>query len=543
MHDAIVDVPIPRNEPVLDYAPGSPERATLNAALDQIEGEEIEIPCIIGGERVSTGRFEPIVMPHRTEHLLARAHVAGKTEVERAVRACAEAKREWESMRWESRVAVILRAAELLADKSSMTVNASTMLAQSKTCHQAEIDAACELVDFWRFNCAYAQDLYGQQPQSGAGMWNSLEFRPLEGFVLALTPFNFTSIGGNLPTAPALMGNTVIWKPSEPQTLSAYYTYLILEKAGLPPGVINLLPGYGPELAPLIIDQPEFAGIHFTGSTAVFRSLWQRISANVDKYRSYPRIVGETGGKDFIVAHPSVDDDALITAIVRGGYEFQGQKCSAASRAYVPRSVWKRIEERLVETINGIPMGDVRDFRNFMGAVIKEAAFDKHKRAIDEAKAASNVAVAAGGEYDSSEGWFVRPTLLVCEDPHYRAMEEELFGPIVSLFVFEDEKWAETLELIDTTSPYGLTGAVFARDRRAIVEATTALRHAAGNFYINDKPTGAVVGQQPFGGSRASGTNDKAGAPQNLLRWTSARTVKETFAPPTDYRYPYMGDA
>jgi len=542
MHDGIVDVPDPRNEPVLDYAPGSTERAVLTAELDRMAGEEIEIPCIIGGERVTTGRFEPIVMPHRKDHLLAKAHVAGKTEVLAAVEACAAAKREWEAMRWEARVAVLLRAAELLADKSTMLINAATMLGQSKTCHQAEIDAACELVDFWRFNCSYAKALYEQQPRSAAGMWNTLELRPLEGFILALTPFNFTSIGANLPTAPALMGNTVVWKPSEPQTLSAYYTYLVLEEAGLPPGVINFLPGYGPELAPLLIDHPEFAGIHFTGSTAVFRSLWQRIAGNVESYKSYPRIVGETGGKDFILAHPSAHDEALITAIVRGGYEFQGQKCSAASRVYVPRSVWKRIEAPLVETINGITMGDVRDFRNFMGAVIKQAAFEKHERAIEEARAAASVTVAAGGECDSSEGWFVRPTLLVCDDPTFRTMQEELFGPIVSLFVFEDEKWDETLDLVDHTSPYGLTGAVFARDRRAIVQAATRLRHAAGNFYVNDKPTGAVVGQQPFGGSRASGTNDKAGAPMNLLRWTSARTIKETFRPPTDYRYPYMGE-
>ncbi len=542
MHDGIADVPTPRNEPVLGYAPGSRERALLKAELDRMAGEEIEIPCIIGGQRVTTGRFEPVVMPHRKEHVLARAHVAGETEVLAAVKACAEAKRDWEAMRWEDRAAVLLRAAELLADESTMRVNAATMLAQSKTCHQAEIDAACELIDFWRFNCAYAKELYAQQPESAAGMWNQLELRPLEGFILALTPFNFTSIGGNLPTAPALMGNTVIWKPSEPQTLSAYYTYLLLEEAGLPPGVINFLPGYGPELAPLMIDNPAFAGLHFTGSTAVFRSLWQRIAGNIESYKAYPRIVGETGGKDFILAHPSADDEALITAIVRGGYEFQGQKCSAASRVYVPESMWKRIEAQLVETIGGITMGDVCDFRNFMGAVIKEAAFDKHKRAIDEAKAAASVTVAAGGEYDSSEGWFIRPTLLVCEDPTYRTMQEELFGPIVSLYVYGDDEWTETLDLVDRTSPYGLTGAVFARDRRVIVEAATRLRHAAGNFYINDKPTGAVVGQQPFGGSRASGTNDKAGAPMNLLRWTSARTIKETFVPPTDYRYPFMSE-
>ncbi len=542
MHDAIVQVPTPENEPVLNYAPGSPERAALTAELERVAGEEVEIPCIIGGQRVETGRLEPVVMPHDHQHVLARFHVAGEAEVERAIRAAADAKREWEHMRWESRAAVFLRAAELITSKHRMRMNATTMLGQSKTCYQAEIEAACEFADFLRFNSAYLPGLYGQQPLSPAGMWNTLELRPLEGFVLAITPFNFTAIAGNLPAAPALMGNTVLWKPSESQTLAAYETYLLFEEAGLPPGVINFLPGFGAEIAPAAMAHSDFAGLHFTGSTDVFRSLWQRAGENLSRYRSYPRLVGETGGKDFILAHASADDEALITAIVRGGYEYQGQKCSAASRVYVARSVWERIEDRLIETIESVRMGDVRDFSNFMGAVIKPAAFAKHRAAIEEAKAASGVRVAAGGSTDDSRGYFVRPTLLEVSDPGYRTMKEELFGPIVSLYVYPDSKFEDALELVDQTSPYALTGAVFARERGAIVEATRALRHSAGNFYINDKPTGAVVGQQPFGGARASGTDDKAGAPMNLLRWTAARAIKETFVAPTDYRYPHMGE-
>jgi 1-pyrroline-5-carboxylate dehydrogenase len=541
MNDAIVQIPPAVNEPIFDYAPGSAERAALEAALARVAGEEVEIPCIIGGQRVTTGRLEKVVMPHRHAHTLARFHVAGADELARAVAAAAEARRDWQAMRWESRAAVLLRAAELLAGKHRMLLNAATMLGQSKTCHQAEIDSACELIDFWRFNCQYAQELYSVQPESAAGTWNMTELRPLEGFVFALTPFNFTAIAGNLPTAPALMGNTVVWKPSESQTLAAYHTYLILEEAGLPPGVINFVPGFGQELAPIALDHPELAGVHFTGSTAVFRGLWQRAAANLERYRSYPRVVGETGGKDFIVAHPSADDDALVTAIVRGGYEFQGQKCSAASRAYVAKSVWDRIRDRLVDTIESVTMGDVRDFSNFMGAVIKRAAFDKHAGAIEEARGAAGVRVLAGGKTDASEGYFVRPTLIEVDDPGYRTMREELFGPIVSLHVYPDAKWSETLRTVDRTSDYGLTGAVFARDRGAIEEALVALRHSAGNFYINDKPTGAVVGQQPFGGARHSGTNDKAGSASNLARWTSARTIKETFVPATDYRYPFLG--
>jgi 1-pyrroline-5-carboxylate dehydrogenase len=542
MHDAIVQVPTPINEPVLGYAPGSPEKARLKAELARMAGEQIEIPCIIGGERVTTGRLEDVVMPHDHKHVLARFHVAGPDEMERAIRAAMDAKREWEAMRWESRVAVFLRAAELLAGKHRMTLNAATMLGQSKTCHQAEIDAACELIDFWRFNCAYVPQIYAQQPQSAPGMWNMSETRPLEGFVFALTPFNFTAIAANLPTAPALMGNTAVWKPAETQMLSAYYTYLLLEEAGLPPGVVNFVPGFGPELVPQALAHPDLGGLHFTGSTHVFRSLWQAVAGNIDRYRSYPRLVGETGGKDFIVAHASADEQALITAIVRGGYEYQGQKCSAASRVYVARSVWQRIEKPLVDTIQSLRVGDVRDFRNFMGAVIKRAAFDKHTAVLQEARRDPHVRVAAGGETDGSRGWFVRPSLLVVDDPSHRVMQEEFFGPIVSLHVYPDQRYTDVLEIVDQTSPYALTGAVFARERGAIVEGMRALRHSAGNFYVNDKPTGAVVGQQPFGGARASGTDDKAGAPSNLLRWTAARTIKETFAPPTDHRYAFLGE-
>jgi 1-pyrroline-5-carboxylate dehydrogenase len=537
----IATTPHPRNEPVLDYAPDSPERGRLDAELAKIAGEVVEIPCVIGGQRVTTGRLETVVMPHDHGHALARFHAAGAAELARAIDAARAARRDWESMRWESRAAVFLRAAELIAGPRRMTLNAATMLGQSKTCHQAEIDAACETIDFLRFNAAFAERLYREQPESGPGVWNATELRSLEGFILALTPFNFTAIAANLPAAPALMGNTVLWKPAETQTLAAWYTYLVLEEAGLPPGVINFLPGSGLDIAPAAIDHPDFAGLHFTGSTAVFRDLWRRVAGNLDRYRNYPRLVGETGGKDFILAHPSADPQALVTAIVRGGYEYQGQKCSAASRVYVPESLWRGIKTPLCDTITSLPMGDVRDYKNFLAAVIKQAAFDRHAAAIAEAREARAARVLVGGETDSSRGWFVRPTLIQADDPDFRTMREELFGPIVTLHVYPDGGWTDALALVDRTSPYALTGAVFARERTVIDEARAALRHAAGNFYINDKPTGAVVGQQPFGGSRASGTNDKAGAAQNLIRWVSARTIKETFVPPHDHRYPFMG--
>jgi len=540
MHDAIVHVPDPVNEPVLTYAPGTPERDKLKAALAAIEKEVIEIPCVVGGERVHTGDIREVVMPHRHKHVVARFHAATPDVAERAIKAALAARREWSAMRWEARAAVLLRAAELLAGPWRYRMNAATMHGQSKTAHQAEIDSACELIDFWRFNASFAQELYRQQPNSSPGTWNMMELRPLEGFVFALTPFNFTAIAGNLPTAPALMGNTVVWKPAEVQLLAAWQTYLLLEEAGLPPGVINFIPGLPHSATNVVLDHPSLAGIHFTGSTEVFRMMWKRVSDNLERYRSYPRLVGETGGKDFILAHPSADPKALATAIVRGGYEYQGQKCSAASRLYIARSVWTQIEAELVDTIGSIKMGDVSDFSNFMGAVIKQGAFDKHAAAIAEARETRGMKVIAGGGTDGREGWFVQPTLITTEDPSVRLMKDELFGPIVTCHVYPDHAWPEVLELVDRTSPYALTGAVFARDRRAIVEATTALRDAAGNFYINDKPTGAVVGQQPFGGARASGTDDKAGSPMNLMRFVAARTIKETFVAPTDYRYPFL---
>ena len=542
MLDAVVSVPPPRNEPVLDYAPGSPERLRLKAALAKVASEVVEIPCVIGGERVTTGKMIEVVMPHRHRHVIARVHCADAALAERAVNAALDARREWATMRWEARAAVFLRAAELLAGPWRARINAATMHGQSKTAHQAEIDAACELIDFWRFGAAQAQALYGMQPISSPGTWNMMELRPLEGFVVALTPFNFTAIAGNLPTVPALMGNSVVWKPAETQMLAAWETFQLLEEAGLPPGVINFLPGSGSALMPPLLDHPELGGLHFTGSTEVFRSLWRRISANLDRYRSYPRIVGETGGKDFILAHPSADPRAVATAIIRGGFEYQGQKCSAASRVYLARSVWDAMKDELISTTESLKQGDVSNFSNFLGAVIKKAAFDRHAAAIAEARATTGMTVLAGGATDASEGYFVRPTLLATEDPSVRLMRDELFGPIVTLHVYPDHAWSEVLPLVDRTSPYALTGAVFARDRSAIVEATSALRNAAGNFYINDKPTGAVVGQQPFGGARASGTDDKAGSALNLLRFAAPRAIKETFVPATDYRYPFLGE-
>jgi len=543
MHDAIVSVPQPVNEPVLGYAPGSAERSTLKAALAAVEKEVVEIPCVVGGERVLTGKIKEVTMPHRHRHVIARFHAATEDVAQRAIRAATEAQREWAAMRWEARAAVLLRAAELLAGPWRARMNAATMHGQSKTAHQAEIDAACELIDFWRFNVSFAQDLYRMQPISSPGVWNMMELRPLEGFIFALTPFNFTAIAGNLPTAPALLGNTVVWKPAETQLLAAWRIYELLEEAGLPPGVINFIPGLPHGLTNVVLDNPALAGIHFTGSTDVFRMMWKRVAENLEKYASYPRLVGETGGKDFILAHASADPAAVATAIIRGGFEYQGQKCSAASRVYVARSVWDKMKEPLVETTKAIKQGDVSDFSNFMGAVIKKGAFEKHQAAIAEAKATAGMKVLVGGNCDGREGWFVQPTVLTTEDPMVRHMKDEFFGPIVTLHVYPDNAWDDTLRLVDRTSPYALTGAVFARDRGAVVEATTALRNAAGNFYINDKPTGAVVGQQPFGGARASGTDDKAGSHLNLLRFVAPRTIKETFISPTDYRYRFLDES
>jgi 1-pyrroline-5-carboxylate dehydrogenase len=531
-------VPPPVNDPNRTYAPGSPERVDLKARLKAMAGERLDIPLIIGGREIRTGRTEKTVMPHDHQHVLAEYHIAGPEHVQQAIAAATEARREWASWAWEDRAAVMLRAAEMLATSWRSTLNAATMLGQSKTALQAEIDAASEMIDFWRFNTWFAQELYQEQPVSSPGMWNQMEYRALEGFVYAITPFNFTAIGGNLTTAPALMGNTVIWKPASSAMLSGYYTMRLLEKAGMPPGVINFVPGEAVQITNLLLDSPELGGIHFTGSTAVFNSMWKKVGENIGRYRSYPRLVGETGGKDFIVAHPSADPIEVAVAIARGGFEYQGQKCSAASRVYIPQSLWNEVRDRTVAMMKDIRMGDVRDFRNFMGAVIDKKAFTKISEYLDDAK--KNAKILAGGVAKGETGYFIEPTLVETQDPGYRLLCEEIFGPVVTAHVYPDAKWEEMLSIIDRTSPYALTGAVFARDRAAIRQASSALRNAAGNFYINDKPTGAVVGQQPFGGARGSGTNDKAGSKLNLVRWVSARTVKETLSPPRDYKYPFM---
>ncbi len=532
--------PVPENEPILDYAPGSPERDELKARLATMAAEEIEIPLIIGGQEVRTGDTVEAVMPHDHKHVLATWHRAGAREAEMAIKAAGEAWREWSSWSFEDRAAVFLRAADLLAGPRRQTLNAATMLGQSKTAHQAEIDSACELIDFWRFNVHFARRIYEEQPNSAPGMWNQLDYRPLEGFVFAITPFNFTSIAGNLPTAPAVMGGVSLWKPASSAVYSAYYILQILMEAGLPPGVVNLLPGRSGEFSDTLLSSPEFAGIHFTGSTGVFQHLWRQASSNLESYRSYPRIVGETGGKEFIVAHRSADVEALAVAIVRGGFEYQGQKCSAASRIYVPDNLWPEVRTRVLDMVGDIGVGDPADFRNFMGAVIDRSAFSDITAYIDHAAASADMEILAGGEYSDEVGYFIQPTLVLSPDPASRLMCEEIFGPVVTVHVYPAQEWSETLELVDGTSPYALTGAVLATDRTAIQEALGALRHAAGNFYVNDKPTGAVVGQQPFGGGRASGTNDKAGSWLNLIRWVSARTIKETFVPATEYRYPFM---
>ena len=537
---AISRPPPPANEPVKDHAPGSPEREELKRWLDQMQGDRIEIPCVIGGEEVRTGDTFEAVMPHRKEHVLADVHKGGAAEVERAVSAAAEAWHDWRGTPWEDRAAVFLRAAELLSGPWRPVLNAATMLGQSKTAHQAEIDSACELIDFWRFNVSYMAQIYEEQPLSSKGTWNRMEYRPLEGFVFAVTPFNFTAIAGNLPTSPALMGNTVVWKPASTAAVSAWYVMRLLREAGLPDGVINLVYGDGPAIGGPALASEHLAGVHFTGSTPTFQGMWKTIGANIETYRNYPRIVGETGGKDFIVIHPSADLDAVVAAIVRGSFEYQGQKCSAASRIYAPESVWPRLQERLVEEIETIKVGDVADFSNFMGAVIDEKAFEKQTQAIEEARA-NRRRILVGGTYDSSEGYFIRPTVIQTDDPDDVLLREEFFGPIVATYVYPDDEWQDTLVLVDKTAPYGLTGAVFAEDRRAVEQAEEALEYAAGNFYVNDKPTGAIVGQQPFGGARGSGTNDKSGSMWNLIRWVTPRTIKETFTPPKDYRYPFMG--
>ena len=540
---AIFRAPEPYNEPVRSYAPGTPDREAIRLRLQEMESQQLDIPLVIGGEEVRTGDTFEAVEPHKRSHVLATVHKGGAVEVDRAVTAASEAWNDWSRTPWEDRAAIFLRAADLLAGPWRPTLNAATMLGQSKTAHQAEIDSACEVIDFWRFNVSFMTRIYEEQPISSPGVWNRMEYRPLEGFVFAVTPFNFTAIGANLPTSAALMGNTVVWKPASTAAYSAWWLMKLYEEAGLPPGVINLVYGNGADIGDPSLAHRDLAGVHFTGSTGVFNGMWKEIGANIaaGAYRNYPRIVGETGGKDFIVAHPSADVDALATAIVRGSFEYQGQKCSAASRVYAPSNLWPELRERLVEEVKTLRVGDVGDFSNFMGAVIDKGSFATQKQAIDEANASGGTAsVLVGGGYDDSEGWFVQPTVIETSDPNFRTMREELFGPVVTAFVYDEKRYEDTLDLVDAGAPYGLTGAVFSRDRAAVDVAKDRLRYAAGNFYVNDKPTGAVVGQQPFGGARASGTNDKAGSMWNLIRWVSPRTIKETFVPPTDYRYPFM---
>jgi len=541
--DAVTHVPAPVNEPVNDYAPGSPERSTLEGALAAESAERRDLPHTIGGKEVMGGGAKiEVCQPHAHRKVLGTMKNATKKDAAAAVDAAMDAAPAWRDLSFDDRASVILRAADLLAGPWRARINAATMLGQSKTAYQAEIDAACELIDFWRFNVHFARQIIEEQPPANSrGLWNRSDHRSLEGFVYAVTPFNFTAIAGNLPTAPALMGNTVVWKPAPTQTFAAHLTMKLLEEAGMPPGVINLVTGDGIAVSDVVLGHPDFAGLHFTGSTATFQHLWRQIGENLTTYRHYPRIVGETGGKDFILAHPSADPDVLRTAMVRGAFEYQGQKCSAASRAYVPRSVWKRMRDDLVSTTEGLAQGDVTDLSNFMGAVIDEKAFAKHVAAIDRAHATSHLDVIAGGTYDKSEGWFVRPTVVESSDPTDEMFATEYFGPILAVHVFPDRQYDKVLDQMESFAPYALTGAVIATDRAAIADATHRLRFAAGNFYVNDKPTGAVVGQQPFGGARASGTNDKAGSAANLMRWSSTRSIKENFVPPTDHTYPHMG--
>ncbi|HUT88912.1 MAG TPA: L-glutamate gamma-semialdehyde dehydrogenase [Thermoguttaceae bacterium] len=542
MFNGIFRVPQPVNEPCLDYGPGSPERAELKAKLNEMLGQQLDVPMIIAGEEVRNGTLADMVCPHDHRHVLGKYHQGNALFVEKAIEAANEAKAGWSRMPWDARAIVFLKAAELLAGKYRQTLNAATMLNMSKTPHQAEIDAACELIDFWRYNPHFMQIVYGDQPLSGKSAINYMEHRPLDGFVLAITPFNFTSIAGNLPTAPALMGNTVIWKPASTAVLPAYLLMQVLAEAGLPPGVINMVPGPGPIIGPAALANVGLGGIHFTGSTRVFSTIWLEVGSDIRKYVAYPRIVGETGGKDFIFAHASTDVDALVTAMVRGAFEYQGQKCSAASRAYVPDSIWPAVKERMLSEIAEIKMGDVCDFRNFMGAVIDRNAFATITGYIDFARSSPDMEILCGGGSDDSTGYFIEPTVVLSKNPKSKLMSEEIFGPVLTVHVYPEDQYEETLQICDQTSPYALTGAIFALDRSAIVKAMDTLRHAAGNFYVNDKPTGAVVGQQPFGGSRASGTNDKAGSWLNLERWVTPRTIKETFLPPTNFRYPYMAE-
>lgn len=540
MSNGIFSMPCPKNEPIQDYRPGSPEKAQLKAALKELSSKELDIPVVINGEEIRTGKAAKCVMPHNHGHILGHYHQAGTKGVEAAIEGALKVRREWASLPWEERAGIFMKAAEILAHERRYLMNAATMLGMSKTPIQAEIDSACELIDFWRFNIHYMEEIYRQQPQSTPLSWNRVEHRGLEGFVFAITPFNFAAIAGNLPTAPAMMGNVVVWKPASSAVYPAYHILKILEQAGLPPGVINFVPGSGGTVGDPVLAHPSFAGIHFTGSTPVFQSMWKTIGDNIQNYHTYPRIVGETGGKDFVFAHASADIDALSVALVRGAFEYQGQKCSAASRAYIPKSIWPKVKEKIVEMTKELKVGDVSDFTNFMGAVIDQKAFNSIKSYIEYAKSSSEATILVGGTYDDSVGYFIQPTIVETTNPKFKLMEEEIFGPVLTIYVYADEDLEETLELCNTTSPFGLTGSIFARDRRDIVRMSNSLNEAAGNFYVNDKPTGAVVGQQPFGGARASGTNDKAGSLINLQRWVSQRTIKENLLPPRDYRYPHL---
>ncbi len=540
MANSIFKVAKPENEPVLSYAPGTKERAQLKARLTELRTQEIEIPLIIGGKEVTTGKTGKCIIPHRKDCVIGTYHIAAEKEVRAAIDAALSARLEWESMPWEHRASVFLKAAEMITGPYRSTINAATMLCQSKTANQAEIDSACELADMLKFNTYFMNEIYREQPESTRDSWNRMEYRPLEGFVLAVTPFNFTSIAGNLPTAPAMAGNVVIWKPASSAVYSSYHVMKILQEAGLPDGVINFIPGPGSVVGEAAFSNPWFAGLHFTGSTATFQSMWLTVAKNLPNYRTYPRLVGETGGKDFVFAHPSAAIESLVIALVRGAFEFQGQKCSAASRAYIPESIWPEVKQRLVQEVSTIKMGDVEDFTNFMGAVIDAQAFRSIKAYIDYAKQSSEAEIIYGGNCDDSTGFFIEPTVIVTTNPRFKTMEEEIFGPVLTIYVYKDQDLDRTLGLCDTTSVYGLTGAVFAQSRKAIVEIEKRLAHVAGNFYINDRPTGAVIAQQPFGGARASGTNDKAGSKINMMRWLSPRTIKENLNPPVDYRYPFM---
>ncbi len=542
MTDAIFTVPNPINEPILNYAPGSPEKAALKKALAEAKAKQKDVPMYIGGKHVRTNEQVAMRPPHERQHVLGHYSKGNAEHVKAAIDAALAAKPAWEAMPWQERAAIILRAADMITGPYRAKMLAATMLCQSKNAYQAEIDCIAELADFWRFNVHFMQEIYKQQPISSRNIWNRTDWRPLEGFVFALTPFNFTAIAGNLPTAPAMLGNVCVWKPAEAQIYSASLLMEILEEAGMPPGVINLVYVDGPTTGDVIFKHPDFAGIHFTGSTGVFQHIWKSIGENIKNYKSYPRIVGETGGKDFVVAHASADPKAVAVGLSRGAFEFQGQKCSAASRAYIPKSMWKKVKEYLVTDLKSMKMGSTEDFRNFINAVIDEKSFDKIAKYIADAKKSDKVTVVAGGNFDKSKGYFIEPTVLEVSDPHYVTMCEEIFGPVLSVYVYDDKKYAQILDTVNTTSPYALTGSIFATDRAAIVLANDKLRHAAGNYYINDKPTGAVVGQQPFGGGRASGTNDKAGSILNMQRWLSPRTMKENMVPATDYRYPFLGE-